>query len=263
MDLQGCSEEAGKGRITSGTREWASHNANCCLGCSNGCRYCYARNMAVHYGRATKVTWIEMKVNQKALAKPYRKTEERWMFPTSHDITSDPEVMDACFTVLKKLLESENQVLVTTKPRLSVVDKIHELFSSFQDQIQFSFTITSLNDDLLKFWEPNAPRFKERFHSLVFAFNKGYKTSVSIEPFLDYDPGALVKTVEPFCTESIWIGKMNYISRKGIREDEAPFYAAARKNYELDNLVDIWKRMKEHPKVRFKDSIRIKLSRAQ
>lgn len=249
-----------KNQITCGTKEWADQNANCLLGCSNACRYCYACNMAAHYGRTTRETWKEMKVNKKALLKTYKKTKGRWMFPTSHDITDDMEVMAACFIVLEKLLKNGNQVLVTTKPRIAVVQKIDGFFSQHKNQIQFRFTITSVNDDLLKFWEPNAPRFKERMESLKFAFKKGYKTSVSIEPFLDYDPGQLVEVVEPFCTESLWIGKMNYIARIGIPNEHLPFYDAVRRNYELDHLKEIYDRLKRHPKVRFKDSIINKLS---
>jgi DNA repair photolyase len=41
-----------KGReITSGTKEWADHNVNCIRGCSNDCRYCYAKIMAKRFGR--------------------------------------------------------------------------------------------------------------------------------------------------------------------------------------------------------------------
>lgn len=249
-----------KNQITCGTKEWADRNANCFSGCSNACRYCYACNMAMHYGRATRETWKGMKVNEKALMKTYRKSEGRWMFPTSHDITEDPEVMKACFIVLEKLLKNGNQVLVTTKPRITVVQKINDLFSQYKKQIQFRFTITSMHDDLLKFWEPNAPRFKERIESLQFSFKNGWKTSVSIEPFLDYDPGRLVEIVEPFCTESIWIGKMNYIPRKGIQKEDVPVYEAVRRNYELDHLKEIYDRLKSHPKVRFKDSIINKLT---
>jgi len=43
--------------------------------------------------------------------------------------------------------------------------------------------------------------------SLNFVFEKGYKISISIEPFLDYDPTKLVELVIPFTTESIWVGK--------------------------------------------------------
>jgi len=81
-----------------------------------------------------------------------------------------------------------NEVLVTTKPNFSTIKKIVSRFNRYHERMQFRFTITSLEDSLLKFWEPNAPLFQERMNSLKFAFNKNFRTSVSIEPFLDYYP---------------------------------------------------------------------------
>jgi len=125
--------------------------------------------------------------------------------------------------------------------------------------MQFRFTITSDDDTVLEFWEPNAPRFKERLASLVYSYNRGFKTSVSIEPFLDYDPTELTETVVPFVTESIWIGKMNYIPRKNLSNEEMIQYQKIRKNYRVDHLWEIYNSLAGYPKVRFKDSVRIHL----
>jgi len=98
------------GNKTSGTAEWASSNVNCYYGCSNNCRYCYARNMAFRFKRIERYEdWETMKPNQKAIDKGYRKRKGRVMFPTSHDITK--ESLDTCIVVLKKLLKTGNEVL--------------------------------------------------------------------------------------------------------------------------------------------------------
>ena len=249
-----------KHKITCGTREWADHNINCCLGCYNDCRYCYAKKMATRFGRATPENWKDMRVRTEQMNRAHRKMKGRVMFPTSHDIIDMPEIEEACFRTLGKLIKAGNEILVTTKPRLAVIRKIDERFSQNKEKIQFRFTITSCNDELLKFWEPNAPLFEERMKSLIYAFERGYKTSVSIEPFLDHNPEPLVKTVTPYSTESIWVGKMNYIPRNGIGEFETPFYEDIRRNYELSHLMEVHAKLKNHPKIRFKDSILNKLS---
>jgi DNA repair photolyase len=183
------------------------------------------------------------------------------MFPSSHDIVDIPDVRDACFTILGKLLESNNEVLVTTKPRFSIIQQIDNLFSDYKKCLQFRFTITSLDNNLLQFWEPNAPLFEERLESLKYAFDKKYKTSVSIEPFLDRKPQVLISMVDQFCTESIWIGKMNYIpSNSTLSSDLQPFYSEVRKNYEIEHLLEIYNDLRNVQKIRFKDSITIKLS---
>ena len=161
---------------------------------------------------------------------------------------------------LTKLLRNGNDVLITTKPRLTVIKKIDQLFHEYSNHVQFRFTITSNNERLIEFWEPNAPSFEERMRSLRYAFSNEYKTSVSIEPFLDYNPRALAEMVERYSTESIWIGKMNYIRRHGLRKQELSFYKAVRANYAIYHLKEIYEALREYPKIRFKDSIRNRLA---
>ena len=122
------------------------------------------------------------------------------------------------------LLKAENNVLVTTKPRFECVKKICNKFIEFKDLIQFRFTVTSINCSLLEFWEPGAPTLEERLKSLKYAYENGFKTSISIEPFLDENPYNLVKILKPYTTESIWIGKMNHINKKIISNEEKYYY---------------------------------------
>ena len=244
-----------KRKITSGTREWADHNVNCISGCFNDCRYCYAKVMAKRFGRATEKTWRMMKIRPEMVSRNYARRSGRTMFPSSHDIIDIPEVEEACFAVLSNLLRNGNEVLLTTKPRLKIIQKINTKFAEYKNKLQFRFTITSVSDDLLRFWEPNAPLFYERITALQFAFEEKYKTSVSIEPFLDYDPQSLVKQVAPYCTESIWIGKMNYIPRHDIAKHEESHYAEVRRNYGFEHLQEVFDSLKSIPKIRFKDSI--------
>jgi len=214
--------------------------------------------MARRFGRSTERTWGEMRIRQESVKKSYAKLEGRVMFPSSHDLFDFPRFKEACFVVLTKLLESGNNVLLTTKPRLRIVQEIHDCFERRREQLQFRFTITSSNDRLLEFWEPNAPRFGERMVSLRFAFENDYRTSVSIEPFLDYDPRFVVQSVAPYSTESIWIGRMNHIPRE-VPDTEAAFFADVRRNYETGHLKDIYNELRDVPKIRFKDSIRHQL----
>lgn len=244
-----------KVKTTSGTKEWADFNVNCVKGCSNDCKYCYAKMMAKRFGRSTDEEWKHMTINKGAVMKKYRKYNGRVMFPSTHDITDDEEVMEACLTVIGKLLQAGNEVLVTTKPRLSVTQQILFTFSEYIDQLQFRFTITSMNNNLLSFWEPNAPSYDERLASLQSAFNHGFKTSVSIEPFLDYVPQELVYTLAPYVTESIWLGPMNYITRNGLSRDEENMYEEIRIKYGYKRLLDIYNELMKYPLIRFKDSM--------
>jgi len=219
-----------KRAITSGTKEWADHNINCIKGCSNNYRYCYAKIIAKRFGRCTEETWKDIEISRDVLNKTFKKYNGRVMFPSSHDIIDTPEAKEACFMVIRKLLEAGNELLITTKPKLSITKDIIKRFYTFKSQIQFRFTITSLDNQLLSFWEPNAPSFEERLKSIKYAYEKGFKTSVSIEPFLDYNPKKLVNILSPYVTESIWLGPMNYIPQNSIPSEDKPQYAEIRKN---------------------------------
>ncbi len=198
-------------KITSGTKEWADTSVNCTFGCENDCIYCYAKKMAIRFGRKTEENWKIMLPNLKAIEKGYGKRKGRIMFPTSHDITETSE--DDCIYVLNKLLKAGNSVLITTKPYLKAVKRICDWSYLFRDHIQFRFTITSIDERILKEYEPGAPSLIERLSALVYAFKAGYKTSISIEPFLDMNPIGLIYLVSPYVTGSIWLGKLNYMKR--------------------------------------------------
>ena len=67
----------------------------------------------------------------------------------------------------------------------------------------------------------------------------------------------LVSRVEPYCSEYIWIGKMNYIQRNNLTDYEQEYYEKVRENYSLEHLEEIFLNLKENPKIRFKDSFGI------
>jgi DNA repair photolyase len=111
--------EASTEEITKGTKEWADYNVNCIKGCYNHCRYCYARIMANRFHRSTINTWKDMQIFHAMLKEKFRKKSGRAMFPSTHDIFDFAPFKQACFIVLRNLLASGNDVLVTTKPALS------------------------------------------------------------------------------------------------------------------------------------------------
>ena len=246
-------------KITSGTKEWADYNINCVKGCANNCRYCYAKMMAKRFGRATEETWKDMVIRKDMVNKKFPKYKGRVMFPSSHDIVDIPEVKDTCFVVLKNLLDAGNEVLVTMKPSLSITKDLLENFGMYKKRMQFRFTITSNDDEILSFWEPNAPKYEDRLESLILAYKEGYKTSVSVEPFLDDDPVVLIKDLSPYITESIWIGPMNHMPRKNIHPDDQVEYNRVRSIKDVENLRKIYEQLVSVPNIRFKDSMRTKL----
>lgn len=251
-----------------GTREWAARNLNIAVGCSHGCAYCYARHDAVErFKRVAADKWTDMVVDPKRVAQKYgrRKNEDATvydvMFPTAHDIV--PAILSDCVTVLRKVLEAGNTVLVVTKPHLVCVKRLCAILGSWRAQVVFRFTIGTTDDEVLQEWEPGAPGFTERLASLAHAHAQGWTTSVSVEPMLDpRNVDDLVETLEPFVTETIWIGKLNRIRSRCHDATEA-MMAALEREYTDAKILAMVDRLQGNPKVRWKDSIKKVIGRAK
>jgi hypothetical protein len=242
-----------------GTKEWATESKGIYVGCKNNCEYCYQRaNMCKRWKKRLVEDWPNMHLNPTNFnEKPYL-IEGRLMFPSTHDIFLEilPETID----YLNRWLEVGNEILIVSKPRFIVIEKLCKALEHYKDKIIFRFTIGSRQDEVLQIWEPNAPSYKERLLCLEHAKINGYHTSVSIEPYLDDDVIGLAEALLPFVTDTIWVGKMN---EPGFRVDIESWPAENKVYYyqllELlsDEFVEkIYQHFKDNPQIRWKESIK-------
>jgi len=242
-----------------GTFEWSEKTINFITGCKNDCRYCYAKCMGIRYNRNTSENWKNEIVRVKDLEKSIPKFNGTVMFPSSHDIT--PEHLNESIIMLKNILKSGNQVLIVTKPHLECIQRICESFEDYKDKILFRFTIGSTDSDILRFWETNAPSYQERFESLRLAYNSGFQTSISGEPFLDRNVDDLINKLSPFITDSIWVGKPNkllYRTRMNGWGDEETIMRCNDLLEWINGpefIMVLYSRYKDNPIIRWKDSI--------
>jgi len=256
-----------KTKIISGTKEWAKENVNCVTGCSNNCRYCYARAMGVRFHRVTLDSWPDEQIREHDVKKQYRKVQGTpeggmdIMFPTTHDVT--PGTLGACLEVLGNILAPGNSALITSKPCpdciRAVCDKYvaHNLAGT--NQIMFRFTIGAMAESILWYWDRNAPSFQDRLAALEYAFRAGFRTSVSIEPMLDSDHVVkLFHTLKPFVTTSIWIGKMNKIRQRVqiITPEDEQMVQKIEAGQTDDRVRAIYATLKDKPLVRWKESFK-------
>lgn len=240
-----------------GTNQWADKNINCCTGCSHDCLYCYAKSMAIRFKQVTASQWPIERIRQHDVLKRHKKYAGRVMFPSSHDIT--PTNLDACLTVLKKLLDAGNKVLVVSKPHLECIEKICDTFMNHRTLILFRFSIGACDDGILSFWEPNAPAYDERKNCLIYAHKAGFKTSVSVEPMLDSaNIDMLINDLMPHVTDSIWIGTMNHTGRFG--KNANPILQQAiqriRRGQTRSIIRAIYRRYKDNPMIKWKTEIK-------
>ena len=115
-----------------------------------------------------------------------------------------------------------------------------------------------MNNRILKFWEPNAPSFEERFKSLKHAYKKGFQASVSCEPYLDNKVEETYRKLRPFISESFWIGQCSsmthYVSINTKRNPVAYIRAEKlmRTLYTDEFVKYLYSRLGREPLVRWK-----------
>lgn len=241
-------------RSGSGTRQWSDVSHNVGLGCSHDCKYCYAASYATEKGYITnRAEWANEQLCPRRLpTKP-----GVVMFPTAHDIT--PFFLDSSISAISGMLQAGRQVLVVSKPHLECVKALCDAFSDYRQQLLFRFTIGSINQQVCQFWEPGAPSPAERIAALQYAFLHCFRTSVSLEPMLEGAMGAaeVFRAVEPYVSETIWIGKMNS-PRKRV-DVTVPDNLAAVELIEAvqcdEEIMTIYNALKHDNKVEWKDSI--------
>ena len=248
-------------RQVSGTREWAVETVNFCNGCCNSCIYCYARYRAVHrLHRMTNDDWPKELVRDHDVRKSRRLVNGPVMCPSTHDIT--PGNIEAAETVLLKLLDAGNQLLIVSKPREECIDRLTKSLLPYLDQVLFRFTIGVVDERLRRFWEPEAPTFEERLNALQMAHEAGYATSVSAEPLLEpWNASELLARLRPFITHSFWIGKLNQLHgrTKWLYPDGHPEIDRLEQWQTDEKVFEVYEALKHDPLVRWKESYKMVL----
>lgn len=241
-----------------GTNEWACKTFNICLGCPHDCWYCWAKEMWIRLRKGVASMWKETVVLPAKLSEAGRGRPTTIMFPSTHDIV--PENLDICMEALNRMLSRGHKVLVVSKPHTECIQAICKQFVEYKDKMMFRFTIGSTDNSILKFWEPNAPSFEERLLCLEIAHQQGYQTSVSCEPMLDCAVERIVQCTLPFVTDSIWIGMMNDVCRRlkinGADAEIIEKGKALVRSHNKEWISDLHSRLKDNPKIKWKDSIK-------
>jgi DNA repair photolyase len=241
-----------------GTREWAEKTANVQEGCQHDCRYCYAKEMAVRFGRKRPDDWHNEVPRPDLIAKVLRGRPCRVMFPSTHDII--PANLPVCVAAMDAMLDHGHSLLVVSKPHVDCIEAICGRYLDERTRILFRFTIGSASDEVLSFWEPGAPSFMERLDSLCLAAERGFQTSVSCEPMLDDNVEEAVAQVLPFVTDAVWIGKANRLRARLLINGAGPEVVhAGEALVAMQNdarIRDLYLKYRDNPKIKWKESIK-------
>lgn len=134
-DSTGIKSEAKNKKPVSGTEKWADWNMNFFKGCPRNCRYCYAKSMAVRFGRHTKDSWQNEIITFDDSKKYYTKYDGVGMIPSSHDIT--PSNLQAAIKAIGGLLKAGNELIIVSKPNLECIEALCRSIDTYKDQIRF------------------------------------------------------------------------------------------------------------------------------
>jgi hypothetical protein len=215
--------------------------------------------MAVNrFNRCTAEQWTKPVIDHSKVDKNRGRCNGVVMFPSSHDLT--PLNMSEYLWVLRKLLDAGNQVLVVSKPHWQCITMICDFYTEYREQIMFRFTIGSMEDEILRFWEPQAPSFAERLACLQYAFQCGYKTSVSCEPYLDPHVVYTYTACKGYITDSFWVGKLKHFDRRvdlsGVSAEQIEKFVKPLKAAQADSVVkSIHRLLDGQPFIKWKDSL--------
>ncbi len=175
-----------------------NHVINPYFGCQHGCKYCYAKIYTFGHEKEEWGTFVDVRINLiDKLKKQLKKIKQGSIWFSSicdpyQPIESRYKLTQKC---LKVLLNWGDSVCIQTKSDLVLRDL--DLLKKLKD-VEIGFTITILDDDLAKVWEPGASLPSKRLRALEELKQKGIKTYIFFGPILPYFSDSEDKILEAF-----------------------------------------------------------------
>lgn len=178
------------------------------IGCNYGCKYCFARDI-VSFARKTQKNltkeetsfcsfsvcdvdyfrkWVSYTLNKEST------NLERNMFknriPLKIGVVSDPFPLienkeKITYNILKILNEIDYPVQISTKNPSILESYIDDfIFDNRIPNWALSVTLITINENIRKQIEPNAPTVQQRLDSIKNIINKGVNVTVRIQPII-------------------------------------------------------------------------------
>lgn len=229
-------------------KEYADLACNLYIGCTHGCKYCFAP-ACMH---STPEKWKSgVYVRQRALelfgrdaADMQRNGDERAIL---FSFLSDPyQPLEAEEHITHRALEIVRahglKSKILTKGRAVLVSADFGLMQSAGTEL--GITVSFVDDKTRKKWEPAAAPVEERLALLEQAHAAGIRTWVSLEPVIDPTQAlAVIRAALPYV--DFWkVGKLNHmkeVERKidwpRFRQDVLSLFAGAGKRESADYYI--------------------------
>jgi len=218
----------------------ADYCINCYVGCSHGCKYCYATSITKKFS-PHKEMWgefVDVKVNAaEILKKEIGKKKKGKVFLSS--LTDPYQPLERKYQLTRRcleiLLQHKFPIIIQTKSSLVLRDL--DLLKKFES-CEVGFTITSLNEKVRKDFEPNSSPVEEKLEAIKILRKNGIFVYVFFGPVLPYlSDENLEKYFEKMVeldVNEVWVDKLNL--KPGVWESVS---LVLEKNY--PELLERWK----------------------
>lgn len=200
-------------RPTGMAREYSPYALNLYIGCSHRCKYCYAphtlqKSGDAYFGKPSPRKDI-LKYIEKDLQKNIYK--EQIMLSFIGDVYCDSTDNNLVTRqALRILNEYRAPVAVLSKGGYKILRDLGH-FHAFGDRIAVGTTLTFLDENKSREWEPFASSPQERLETLKILHDAGIKTFASFEPTIE--PSESLKLIERTLADNsvdhYKIGKIN------------------------------------------------------
>ncbi len=196
-------------------KEYAELACNLYMGCTHGCKYCYApacmrcsqkdwkKNV---YIRKRALELFERDAIDLAKAHDERAILFSFLSDPYQPLEQEEKITHQALEIVKKYgLRSK----ILTKGAEKLVSVDFDLMKAARTE--FGVTISFVDDKMREKWEPQAAPIKERFSLLKRAHQLGIYTWVSLEPVIDPEQALkVIKKAMPYV--DFWkIGKLNHM----------------------------------------------------
>ena len=195
-------------------REYSPLALNLYLQCTHGCKYCYAPSAMQ---RTRERYFCKPEPRKDVIAQLRRELKRdipkrQVLLSFIGDVYSETADENATTReALELLSDYKVPVAILTKGGSRCLKDL-DIFKTFGEHIQVGATLTFLDEEKSREWEPGAALPAERLQTLKTLHDNGIKTFVSFEPVID--PGESLRLIERTLSDGsvdvYKVGKLNH-----------------------------------------------------
>jgi len=193
----------------------ADYCINPYVGCSHNCVYCYADYLTRKFTKHEEKwgDFVDVKTNApEILTREVLSKKKGTVFISS--LTDPYQPLEKKYELTRKCLDilQRNNFSVCIQTKSSLVTRDIDILKRFKEKCEVGFTITTLDDEVRKDFEPFSSPVEEKIKALELLKRSGIKTYVFFGPVLPYLSDKKLeeyfKTLSSF-TDCFWVDKIN------------------------------------------------------